>query len=91
MIWGYRAFIRVFVVLVRIAIWEAIDGGGGVRGEFESEPLSFWFRVFQCLVFEMGAASSSSFFFNILSGKEGELVWLIVEYMISMGLGFMGC
>lgn len=44
LIWGFRAFIRVFVVLVRIAIWEAIDGEGGVRGEYESEPLSFWFR-----------------------------------------------
>lgn len=63
LIWGFRAFIRVFVVLVRIAIWEAIDGEGGVRGEYESEPLSFWFRVCQCLVFEMGAASSSSFVF----------------------------
>lgn len=48
LIWGFRAFIRVFVVLVRIAIWEAIDGEGGVRGEYESEPLSFWFRVCQC-------------------------------------------
>lgn len=46
LIWGYRAFVRVFVVLVRIAIWEAIDGEGGVRGEYESEPLSFWSRVF---------------------------------------------
>ena len=27
LIWGFRAFIKVFVVLVRIAIWEAIDGG----------------------------------------------------------------
>lgn len=46
LIWGFRAFIRVFVVLVRIAIWEAIDGEGGVRGEYESEPLSFWLMVF---------------------------------------------
>lgn len=73
MIWGYRAFIRVFVVLVRIAIWEAIGGEGGVRGEYESEPLSFWFRVFQCLVFEMGAASSSSFFLIYYLERKGSL------------------
>lgn len=27
LIWGFRAFIKVFAVLVRIAIWEAIDEG----------------------------------------------------------------
>lgn len=56
-----------------------------MRGEYKSEPLSFWFRVFQCLVFAMGAA------FFLLCGREGVLVWLIREYKILMGLGFMGC